>query len=274
MRVKLKILIVFLSMVLLGCSSINIKNDTEQDMEQNMEYELTERQIQILYTCGFSLDEIADMKENGMPKLTRNFVENAEEVLILLENKYGKKFKVIGGQTPSTLSSDYEYYLREIDDEKMWEEFVVSIVPNKDKTEWQYWEGYYGIVVSEQLADEIQNYVEDYEVKALVISECQVELEHDTKDKLAYKEDIAYIRCYVEKRISEDVFETLSKEIESKLRDDGYWISFSMYRVTDDEILDSLTTYSDIRNKYDGNLFEQGLCDLYYHDGVVYKRGD
>lgn len=274
MRVKLKLLIVFLSMVLLGCSSINIKNDTEQDMEQNMGYELTERQIQILYTCGFSLDEIADMKENGMPKLTRNFVENAEEVLILMENKYGKRFKVVGGQTPSTLSSDYEYYLREIDDEKMCEEFVVSIVPNKDKTEWTYWEGYYGIVVSEQLADEIQNYVEDYEVRALVISECQVELEHDTKDKLAYKEDIAYIRCYVEKRISEEEFEALSKEIESKLRDDGYWISFSMYRVTDDEILDSLTTYSDIHNKYNDDLFEQGLCDFYYDDGVVYRRGE
>lgn len=274
MRVKLKLLIVFLSMMLLGCSSINIENDTQQDMEQDMEYVLTERQIEILYTCGFSLDEIVDMKENGMPKLTRNFVENAEEVLILMENKYGKRFKVIGGQTPSTLSSDYEFYLREIDGEKMCEKFVVSIVPNKDKTEWKYWEGYYGIVVSEQLAAEIQNYVEDYEVKALAISECQVELEHDTKDKLAYKEDIAYIRCYVEKRISEAEFESLSKEIEDKLRNDGYWISFSMYRVTDDEILDSLTTYSDIRNKYDGNLFEQGLCDLYYHDGVVYKRGD
>lgn len=257
---------------LIGCG-VNV---SASKLEENMENEISERQLEILKECGFSSKEIREMQEEGMPALTQNFVENAEEALALMEEKYGISFGIKGGTTPSVLTDDYEFYLYAKEGPFKEVRFTVEYNNKNEEKEWRFYEGYYGLVMADNIQKELQSYVDEKDIplKVFAYSDCQIEISCDRDDYEAIKDAEVDIQCYVSKDVSDEDFVVYAEEVDNYIHSQGYWIYLRAYRVTDDKILDTLNSYSDIYDKYDGAFYDNGLSDLLYKNGEIIQLGD
>lgn len=143
MKKQLLLILLLIALLLSACSNKSYIHYPTSDQKE------------ILFDLGFSISEINEMEEEGIPESTYIFVTKAEETLECLEEKYNISFRVKGGQAPFLLTSGYEFYCCAAEGPLKNIEFTMYCTTDEDKTTIE--EGYYGLLKAYELEEELKN---------------------------------------------------------------------------------------------------------------------
>lgn len=165
MRRVFMIMIIILCMFMLGCGEVDSKSsntqtgkNSEEDNVSDSEGEekkiMTEQQETVFRSYGLSEEEIERMKKEGMDYKEQSFVDTAVIMLNYLEEKYGQRFQVIGGDIPGILSGDYWITAKAMEGEYAGEKFDVYYRGQEGCTD-----GYMKILKQEEASEALENLI-------------------------------------------------------------------------------------------------------------------
>ena len=170
MKVKIIMALLVLGMTCLsGCENLekteqkqgNALEDNKEGKEDEEEVEMqvyrtpTEKEMEILEGCNLSSDYMKEIEEKGMSISVQSFVDTAQIMLGYLEEKYGEKFAVVGGEIPGIISGDYMIFAKAVDGEYAGERFEVYYKVDEEGNGYCE-DGYFAIIKSQEFQEMMQ----------------------------------------------------------------------------------------------------------------------
>ena len=262
--------IVASQLVLSGCST-NLKVDEDNEVDVSvMEYAakpLTDSQELILRSCGMSNRKIEEMKRNGVPELTAEFVEAAETVLEKMQERYGITFIVRGGTIPDWSSSDFNIILCAAEGELAGKDFN-TFYRLEGSEERCLYEGYYTLLKRLEIQEHVQKIADDSGIEMKIIAYAEGELGEDIA--VSSEKAIQNIRVdligFVSQKTEPEELKNAAKKLEEKIKD--YQIrDYRVYRIKHDSALTRLTDYESIVEVFPDSIPE--ASDYVYFNGEL-----
>lgn len=238
-----------------GCAGIE-NPDTEAGLsaEAYSRKPLTENQEQILRSCGMTNRKIEEMKEEGVPELTEEFVTAAEIMLEKMQERYGMSFMVLGGTIPDWSSADFTFMLCAADGELAGKPFGAAY-RLESGGERHLYEEFYALKRRTEVQKDVQNIADQLGTEIRIIAYAEGEIGEDVLP--ASEEAMQSVRIDIlgfmpkETRTEfiQSAAESLYEEIKTyEVRD------YRVYRVRHNSALGRLTDYESI-----GEVFPMGI---------------
>lgn len=217
-----------------GCGNNSPQKTNEVDKENNQttnqsdeeKSEMTEQQEEIFRSYGLSEDEIDRMKKEGLDYKEQSFVDTAILMLDYLEEKYGEKFKVAGGDIPGFLSDEYWITAKAIEGEHAGEKFDVYY-----KGENEFTDGYIILLKKEEACEALKELIENKFDNVQVFSDLagdygsELLTPDSTGDEMLNIVEYVFDLVITDPDMSEAEFTDLSKEVEKFLNDHDIFFS-------------------------------------------------
>lgn len=211
-------------------------------------------------SCGMTGRKIEEMKQNGVPELTREFVEAAETVLGKMEERYGISFLVRGGTIPDWASADFDIFLCAAEGELAGKEFDAVYKLEKSGERCLY-EGYFALLKRLEIQENVQELADRLGTGIKVIAYAEGEICEDVP--VSSEEAMAGIRVkiigFVSKETDDEKMKNAAETLEKELKE--YRIQdFRVYRVKHDSVLIRLKDYESIEEAFPGGVPEGTDC--------------
>ena len=237
MKVKIILALLVLGMTCLsGCKNLEKIGQNHEEVEKNKEgkdedeevetqvYRTpTEKEMEILEGCNLSSDYMKEIEEEGMSISVQSFVDTAQIMLDYLEEKYGEKFAVVGGEIPGIISGDYMIFAKAVDGEYAGERFEVYYKVGEDGNGYCE-DGYFAIIKSQEFQEMMQKRAnetgEGWKVLAGLSGTYGKEYTKDTA--LAEVETSVIrgdVRCVMTPEKTEEKYEKLKEDLKEKNSD-------------------------------------------------------
>ena len=290
MKAKIIVGILLLGLACLsGCKDSKAKGQKQNEVtdESNKEEsemqvyrEPTEEELQILEDCNLSNDSMRKIKEEGMNIGTQSFVDTAKIMLNYLREKYGEEFKVVGGEIPGIISGDYSILAEAVDGEHSGEQFEVYYLVDDDGNPYCE-DGYFAILKSAEVQEYLQNIAQkagvDIKVIAALDGNVTKKYNKDTTieeiENLNRKRGIQiYIYGYVRPEMSDEVFQEQAQKLETELKKNNLRISYTVFRLIDNEKYDYIQEYSDIDIAFPRGTSSEEEYNLRYDEYIKGKE--
>ena len=290
MKAKIIVGILLLGLACLsGCKDSKAKGQKQNEVtdESNKEEsemqvyrEPTEEELQILEDCNLSNDSMRKIKEEGMNIGTQSFVDTAKIMLNYLREKYGEEFKVVGGEIPGIISGDYSILAEAVDGEHSGEQFEVYYLVDDDGNPYCE-DGYFAILKGAEVQEYLQNIAQkagvDIKVIAALDGNVTKKYNKDTTieeiENLNRKRGIQiYIYGYVRPEMSDEVFQEQAQKLETELKKNNLRISYTVFRLIDNEKYDYIQEYSDIDIAFPRGTSSEEEYNLRYDEYIKGKE--
>lgn len=217
-------------------------NETENQSDEE-KVTMTEQQEEVFRSYGLSDERIEKMKQEGLTYKEQSFVDKAIVMLNYLEEKYGEKFRVVGGDIPGILSDEYWITAEACEGKYAGKKFNVNYL-SKDK---RYEDGYITLLKQDEACEALKELIhskfKDVLIFPSVTGEYGEELSLDNTGKemlkIVYYE---YNLIITDSGISsEEEFNKLSDDIE-KLLDENDVCSSGVVRYLNEPVDTNMTS--------------------------------
>ena len=253
--------------------------DNKEESELQVYREPTEEELQILEDCNISNDSMRKIKEEGMNIGTQSFVDTAKIMLNYLEEKYGEEFKVVGGEIPGIISGDYSILAEAVDGEHSGEQFEVYYLVDDDGNPYCE-DGYFAILKRAEVQEYFQNIAQeaDVDIKVIVSLNGNVGEDYTKETTLSEIEKLSrdrgiqvFIHGYVRPEMLDEEFEKQVGALEEKLGNTGFNIKYSVERLLNNEVFDSINKWSDVERVLPNTLELDEKYNLRYYKNIKAK---
>ncbi len=290
MKAKIIVGILLLGLACLsGCKDSKAKGQKQNEVtdESNKEEsemqvyrEPTEEELQILEDCNLSNDSMRKIKEEGMNIGTQSFVDTAKIMLNYLREKYGEEFKVVGGEIPGIISGDYSILAEAVDGEHSGEQFEVYYLVDDDGNPYCE-DGYFAILKSAEVQEYLQNIAQEagVDIKVIAALDGNVTKKYNKDTTIEEIENLnrkrgiqIYIYGYVRPEMSDEVFQEQAQKLETELKKNNLRISYTVFRLIDNEKYDYIQEYSDIDIAFPRGTSSEEEYNLRYDEYIKGKE--
>ena len=295
MKVKIIMALLVLGMTCLsGCKNLektgqnheNAVEENKEGKEDEEEVEMqvyrtpTEKEMKILEGCNLSSDYMKEIEEKGMSISVQSFVDTAQIMLDYLEEKYGEKFAVVGGEIPGIISGDYMIFAKAVDGEYAGERFEVYYKVDEDGNGYCE-DGYFAIIKSM----EVQEYLQDIaveagtDIKVIGALEGTVGKEYIKETKIEEIEKLnknggveIYVYGLLRQETSESEFENQVKILEKELSKKGLEVDFLIQRVVSNQTVEAIECWDDVGSVIRDSSATEEKYDLRYYEYIKPNR--
>ena len=290
MKAKIIVGILLLGLACLsGCKDSKAKGQKQNEVtdESNKEEsemqvyrEPTEEELQILEDCNLSNDSMRKIKEEGMNIGTQSFVDTAKIMLNYLREKYGEEFKVVGGEIPGIISGDYSILAEAVDGEHSGEQFEVYYLVDDDGNPYCE-DGYFAILKGAEVQEYLQNIAQEagVDIKVIAALDGNVTKKYNKDTTIEEIENLnrkrgiqIYIYGYVRPEMSDEVFQEQAQKLETELKKNNLRISYTVFRLIDNEKYDYIQEYSDIDIAFPRGTSSEEEYNLRYDEYIKGKE--
>lgn len=251
-----------------------VENKEEKEKAEMQVYRTpTEKEMEILEGCNLSSDYMKEIQEKGMSVSVQSFVDTAQIMLDYLGEKYEEEFVVKGGEIPGIISGDYMIFAAATTGEYAGERFEVYY--RVDEEGKGYCEdGYFAILKSTEMQEYLRKIAEEAgtDIKVIVSLSGNVGKKY-TKDttieeiKELNKNKGIQISVHGDVRpgMSEEEFQRQAQELEEKYRQTGLFLSYTVWRLVNEEKFDYIQSYDDLGRAFPRGTKSEEKYDLRYH---------
>ena len=290
MKAKIIVGILVLGLACLsGCKDSKAKEQKQNEVtdesgkeegEMQVYRQPTEEEVQILEDCNISNDSMRKIKEEGMNIGTQSFVDTAKIMLNYLEEKYGEEFKVVGGEIPGIISGDYSILAEAVDGEHSGEQFEVYYLVDDDGNPYCE-DGYFAILKSAEVQEYLQNIAQEagVDIKVIAALDGNVTKKYNKDTTIEEIENLnrkrgiqIYIYGYVRPEMSDEVFQEQAQKLETELKKNNLRISYTVFRLIDNEKYDYIQEYSDIDIAFPRGTSSEEEYNLRYDEYIKGKE--
>ena len=252
----------------------------KEESEMQVYRQPTEEELQILEDCNISNDSMRKIKEEGMNIGTQSFVDTAKIMLNYLREKYGEEFKVVGGEIPGIISGDYSILAEAVDGEHSGEQFEVYYLVDDDGNPYCE-DGYFAILKSAEVQEYLQNIAQEagVDIKVIAALDGNVTKKYNKDTTIEEIENLnrkrgiqIYIYGYVRPEMSDEVFQEQAQKLETELKKNNLRISYTVFRLIDNEKFDYIQEYSDISLAFPRGTSSEEEYNLRYDEYIKGKE--
>ena len=252
----------------------------KEESEMQVYRQPTEEELQILEDCNISNDSMRKIKEEGMNIGTQSFVDTAKIMLNYLEEKYGEEFKVVGGEIPGIISGDYSILAEAVDGEHSGEQFEVYYLVDDDGNPYCE-DGYFAILKGAEVQEYLQNIAQEagVDIKVIAALDGNVTKKYNKDTTIEEIENLnrkrgiqIYIYGYVRPEMSDEVFQEQAQKLETELKKNNLRISYTVFRLIDNEKYDYIQEYSDIDIAFPRGTSSEEEYNLRYDEYIKGKE--
>ncbi len=237
-----------------GTEGTEAENKAGLSTEAYSRKPLTENQEKILRSCGMTSRKIEEMKEEGVPELTGEFVTAAEAVLEKMQARYGMSFMVQGGTIPDWSSADFTFMLCAAEGELAGKTFDAAY-RLESSGERRLYEKYYTLRRRMEVQKEVQNIADQLGTGIRIIAYAEGEIGENILP--GSEEAIQSIRIdilgFVPKETEEELIQSAAESLYEEIKTYEV-IDFRVYRVRHNSTLGRLVDYESI-----GEVFPTGI---------------
>ena len=252
----------------------------KEESEMQVYRQPTEEELQILEDCNISNDSMRKIKEEGMNIGTQSFVDTAKIMLNYLEEKYGEEFKVVGGEIPGIISGDYSILAEAVEGEHSGEQFEVYYLVDDDGNPYCE-DGYFAILKRAEVQEYLQNIAQEagVDIKVIAALDGNVTKKYNKDTTIEEIENLnrkrgiqIYIYGYVRPEMSDEVFQEQAQKLETELKKNNLRISYTVFRLIDNEKYDYIQEYSDIDIAFPRGTSSEEEYNLRYDEYIKGKE--
>ena len=252
----------------------------KEESEMQVYRQPTEEELQILEDCNISNDSMRKIKEEGMNIGTQSFVDTAKIMLNYLEEKYGEEFKVVGGEIPGIISGDYSILAEAVYGEHSGEQFEVYYLVDDDGNPYCE-DGYFAILKGAEVQEYLQNIAQEagVDIKVIAALDGNVTKKYNKDTTIEEIENLnrkrgiqIYIYGYVRPEMSDEVFQEQAQKLETELKKNNLRISYTVFRLIDNEKYDYIQEYSDIDIAFPRGTSSEEEYNLRYDEYIKGKE--
>ena len=258
----------------------NMDESNTDESKVQVYREPTEEELKILEDCNLSNDSMRKIKEEGMNIGTQSFVDTAKIMLNYLREKYGEEFKVVGGEIPGIISGDYSILAEAVDGEHSGEQFEVYYLVDDDGNPYCE-DGYFAILKGAEVQEYLQNIAQEagVDIKVIAALDGNVTKKYNKDTTIEEIENLnrkrgiqIYIYGYVRPEMSDEVFQEQAQKLETELKKNNLRISYTVFRLIDNEKYDYIQEYSDIDIAFPRGTSSEEEYNLRYDEYIKGKE--